>query len=103
MKLSQSLSILTLLVASTAAVGLPHDNTYKKCLTEGTFCEGFAGSVGTCCKGLVCENEPFVADDAHCKKVWRRRRKKYELYVLRYAVENENHSPLVLMTLSERH
>ncbi|KAF7905095.1 uncharacterized protein EAF01_005616 [Botrytis porri] len=66
MKLSQSLSILALLVASTVAVAVPQDKLYTQCLTEGTFCSGFAGPVGTCCDGLLCENEPGVADDAHC-------------------------------------
>ncbi|KAJ8067617.1 hypothetical protein OCU04_003227 [Sclerotinia nivalis] len=63
MKLSQPLSILALLVTSTFAVAV---SQYDQCLTEGTFCAGFAGPVGTCCDGLVCENAPGVADDAHC-------------------------------------
>ncbi|THV46797.1 hypothetical protein BGAL_0359g00100 [Botrytis galanthina] len=66
MKLSQSLSILALLVVSTVAVAVPQDKACTQCLTEGTFCSGFAGPVGTCCEGLVCENAPGVADDAHC-------------------------------------
>ncbi|KAF7882777.1 uncharacterized protein EAF02_006140 [Botrytis sinoallii] len=66
MKLSQSLSIFALLVVSTVAVAVPQDKACTQCLTEGTFCSGFAGPVGTCCDGLSCENEPGVADDAHC-------------------------------------
>ncbi|TGO15545.1 hypothetical protein BTUL_0039g00620 [Botrytis tulipae] len=88
MKLSQTFSILTLLVVSTIAVAVPQDKACtvyppipplppdiessnlifepQQCLTEGTFCSGFAGPVGTCCDGLLCENAPGVADDAHC-------------------------------------
>ncbi|KAF7946575.1 hypothetical protein EAE96_009570 [Botrytis aclada] len=66
MKLSQPISILTLLVVSTVAGAVPQDKPCTQCLTEGTFCAGFAGPVGTCCDGLLCENEPGVADDAHC-------------------------------------
>ncbi|KAG4029469.1 hypothetical protein MFRU_015g00130 [Monilinia fructicola] len=66
MKLGQPLSILALLVASITAVTLPQEDACTQCLTEGTFCSGFAGPVGTCCDGLVCENAPGVADDAHC-------------------------------------
>ncbi|ATZ49060.1 hypothetical protein BCIN_04g02570 [Botrytis cinerea B05.10] len=66
MKLSHTLSILALLVASAVAVAVPQDKSCTQCLTEDTFCSGFAGPVGTCCDGLVCENAPGVADNAHC-------------------------------------
>ncbi|TEY78578.1 hypothetical protein BOTCAL_0047g00010 [Botryotinia calthae] len=66
MKLSQPLSILALFLAMTVAGAVPQDKACTQCLTEGTFCSGFAGPVGTCCDGLVCENAPGVADNAHC-------------------------------------
>ncbi|EDN92265.1 predicted protein [Sclerotinia sclerotiorum 1980 UF-70] len=69
MKLSQPLSIFAILAASTVAVAVPQDDACAQCLTEGTFCEGFAGPVGTCCDGLVDGSVQCLAKGETCVSI----------------------------------
>ncbi|PQE24007.1 Gurmarin-like inhibitors Antifungal toxin protein [Rutstroemia sp. NJR-2017a WRK4] len=61
MKFTQQLVAVALFIASTSAAAVPQADA---CLKSGVLCAGFAGPVGTCCKGYTCKYK--FADYATC-------------------------------------